>query len=303
VPTAVTQSLAISMNLTAGSGTLGFATGNNLVNNLDFTGFTGIISNAGTSAAARFNVYGNITMGTGMTCYAAVNEGTSWQLLGTTTQTIQSNGVAFDTSFTFAGADVQLSDAFTTGSTRSLTLSVGSFISNGRSITCGTFGWNTGSTKTLNLANSTVTILGGTSATGFLGSTTGTTYNLTNTEIVFTTSGTAAFSGTESYGIDATVTMSGTGVLIIGAASQATRLGTLRNTVQPCTISLLSTTLTLTVTNFDVNGTAGNLVTLNSSVAGTAKTISKSTCRIYLTRNLFTIPTNITLYAVHPPCI
>jgi len=45
------------------------------------------------------------------------------------------------------------------------------------------------------------------------------------------------------------------------------------NTVQPSTITLPSSTTT-TVSNFTVNGTAGNLVTLNSSTSGTQATIN-----------------------------
>jgi hypothetical protein len=46
------------------------------------------------------------------------------------------------------------------------------------------------------------------------------------------------------------------------------------NTVQPCTITFPASTTT-TVSNFNVNGTAGNLVTLNSSSAGTRATLNR----------------------------
>ena len=70
--------------------------------------------------------------------------------------------------------------------------------------------------------------------------------------------------------------MSGTGQLIIGVTGGNSNITTLNNTVQPCTISIFAGFGTLGVTNFNLSGTAGNLVTFNSTVAGTAQTVSKS---------------------------
>jgi len=273
VPTTVSQALAINLNVTAGSANLGFGTGTQLINNLDFTGCTARIGNAGHSAECRFNIYGNLTMGVGMTAIAGTSTNT---FRGTGTQLFTPNGVIFDQPFGFSGTGtVSLQGAFTTGTTRVVNLNSGTFITNGYSLTCGTFGFFNGTTKTLNIANSVVTITGGTSGSGFFGSTTGTTYNLSNAEIVFTTAGTTLLGGTESNSSTATVTMAGTGTLIIGAASQGTTIGTLRNTVQPCTISMLNTANSLDVTNFNIAGTVGNLVTFNSSVAGTARIVRR----------------------------
>jgi hypothetical protein len=274
VPTTVSQALSINFNVTNGSDDFGFGTGTQLFNNVDFTGFSGKIGNAGLSAGARFNIYGNLTMGAGMTCVAG---STGHDFRGTGTQLITSNGVAFDQPISCNGTGtVSLQDAFVTGATRQINLNSGTLQTNGYNVTCGTFNYFNNTLKTLNISNSVITIQGGTSGSGFNGSTTNTTYNLTNAEIIFTTSGTALLSGLGSANTSVTTTMGGTGQLIIGSASQGTVIGTLRNTVQPCTISLLSTAGTLTLTNFNLSGTAGNLVTFNSSVAGTARTISKT---------------------------
>jgi hypothetical protein len=64
----------------------------------------------------------------------------------------------------------------------------------------------------------------------------------------------------------------GAGALTIAGSSTFSELG---NTVQPCTVSLTSGT-TQTVTTFSLQGTAGNLVTLNAVTAGTAATLSKA---------------------------
>ena len=276
VPTTVSQALSINFNVTAGNANIGFGTGEQVFNNLNFTGFSGAIGNAGLSANARFTIYGNLTMGAGMTCIGGTS---GHNFRGTGTQLITSNGVAFDQPMGLSGTGTySLQDAFVTGATRAISFNTGTLQTNGYSVTCGTFSFFNSSTKTLDISNSIVTVLGGTSTTGFTGSTTGTTYNLTNAAIIFTTSGTALLNGLGSGATNTslTITMGGTGQLIIGSASQGTVIGTLRNTVQPCTISLLSTANTLVLTNFNLSGTAGNLVTLNTTVAGTARTISKS---------------------------
>jgi hypothetical protein len=282
VPTTVAENLAININVTAGSADLGFGGGAQLVKSVDFTGFTGRIGNAGLSGGCIFNIYNNMTLNTGMTLIAG---NTSWIFRGSSgTQVLTSNGVTITSPLNFGtGTNTtttyQLADALTVASDKTINAISGIFDSNAKSITCGIFGWNNTNTKTLTLANSSITIIGGTSTTGFLGSTTGTTYNFTGAEVVFTTTGTAALGGIGSGATNSglTITMSGTnGILIIGTSSQGATIGTLRNTVQPCTVSLLNTASALTVTNFNLSGTAGNLVTLNSSVAGTARTISKA---------------------------
>jgi hypothetical protein len=273
VPTTVSQALSISLNVTAGSSRIGFATGEQVFNNLNFTGFSGQIGNAGQSGNARFTIYGNLTMGAGMTCVGGASE---HNFRGTGTQLITSNGVIFDQPIGLSGTGTySLQDAFVTGSTRLITLTTGTLQTNGYSLTSGTFSFGGSGTKTLTFTNSTVTITGGSSTTGFTGSLTNTTLNLTGNVIVFTTAGTALLNAGGNGTVPA-VTMGGTGQLIIGQSGTAPTVTTLSNTVSPCTISLLSTIGQLNVTNFNLSGTAGNLVTLNSSVAGTARTISKS---------------------------
>jgi hypothetical protein len=281
VPTTVSSALAININITAGSADFGFGSGSQLVNNLNFTGFSGRIGNAGLSAAGRFNAYGNITMGTGMTTVGAASE-VAWQLLGTGTQLITSNGVAFSSPFDLVGTgSYSLQDAFVTGATRQISLVGGTLVTNGFNVTCGNFNYNNGGVKAFNLGTSTITILSGTSTTGWAGSNSGTTYtDVANSTIVFTSTSTTCFSGGQGVGVGnqfGTIRMSGLrGTLNLGGGSTVARCVTLENTVAPCTITNSCTT-GFTVTNFNVDGTAGNVVTLNSNTAGTARTISQST--------------------------
>ena len=268
-PTATTEANSISFNITAGTGTFNI-TASSSVKNLNFTGFTG-----GLALTAR-TIYGNLTLVSGMT----LGSGASIQTFGATsgTQTITSAALTLDFPVTIngVGGTVQLVDALTMGSTRTLTLTNGTFNSNAKNVTCGAFSGNNSNTKTLTLTNTTFTVTNGTSSTGFVVLGTGTTFAITGSSIVFTTASAALFYGGGAGQTYPAVTMSGTGQLIIGASAASTVITTLSNTTQPCTISLLSTSNTTTVTNFNLSGTAGNLVTFNSSVAGTARTISKT---------------------------
>jgi hypothetical protein len=261
----LTESNALNYFISAGSDIV--ASSN--CKNLDYTGFTGTITNAGRT------VYGNLTFSSGMTTTAGGSATTFAATSGTQLLTSAGITIDFPISINGVGTTVQLVDALIMGSTRGLGLTNGTFNSNAKNVTCGTFSAANSNTKTLNISNSTVTIQGGSTApTGFIVNSAGTTYNLTGCNIVFTTAGVTSFYA--AGGTPATVTMGGTGQLIIGAASVGQTITTLANTVQPCTVSLLSTTPTCTVTNFNLSGTAGNLVTFNSSVAGTARTISKT---------------------------
>jgi hypothetical protein len=67
-----------------------------------------------------------------------------------------------------------------------------------------------------------------------------------------------------------TLNQGGAGALVITGANT---FANVRNTVQPSTITFPASTTT-TVNNFVVNGTVGNLVTINSSLSGTQATLA-----------------------------
>jgi hypothetical protein len=265
-----TEANSITVNVSAGSDTVAVAGG---FLNFNLTGFSGTLANN------QRSIYGNLTLPSGFTITAGTST-TTFGSTNATTRTITTNGNTLDFPLTFSGVggSWQLQDALTVGTTRRISLNNGSFNSGNQSITTGIFDYNIGNTKSLLLGTSTVTITGGTSTSGFVGSNSGTTYDVVNSTIVFTNTG--AFAG-GSLGLTGTqfgtITMSATsGTLYLGiTGTTVARCTTLNNTVSPCTITNACTT-GFTVDNFNVNGTAGNLVTLNSSVAGTARTISKS---------------------------
>ena len=267
-PTATTEANSISFNVSAGTGTFAI-TGGSSIKNLNFTGFTGTLT------STTRTIYGNLTFVSGMTLNAGGNTTTFAATSGTQTITSATQTHDYPITINGIGGTVQLVDALTMGSSRTLTLTNGTFNSNAKSVTCGAFSGNNSNTKTFTITNSTFTVLSGTSTSGFLLNGVGTTYNVTGSDVVFTTSTAALYWGGGGSTFPA-VTMSGTGQLIIGANGSTFTITTLSNTVQPCTVSIFSTNTQLNVTNFNLSGTAGNLVTFNSSVAGTARTISKT---------------------------
>ena len=261
----VTEANSISFNIT-GTNTSASLAVSGSVKNLSFGTATGALASAGRT------IYGNLTLSSTMSLTAGTNVTTFGATSGT--QTITSNAKTIDNPVTIngVGGTVQLIDALTLGSSRTLTLTNGTFNSNAKSVTAGLINANNSNTKTYTITNSTVTVTGG---TYFIG-TTGTTFNLTGSNVVFTTSGSASFFSGNFTVTNPQVTMSGSGQLILGTNSSTSVITTLSNTVQPCTISINSLASGLTVTNFNLSGTAGNLVTFNSSVAGTSRTISKT---------------------------
>ena len=266
----MTEANSISFNISAGGGTFTFANGATAVKNLNFTGFTGTLANG------IRTIYGNLTIPSGMTLTAGTNATTFGATSGTQTITSNAQTIDFPLTINGVGGTVQLVDALTMGSTRTLTLTNGTFNSNAKSVTCGAFNANNSNTKTLTLTNTTFTVTNGTSNTGFYISATGTTFNVTGLSVVFTTSSVSTYALGTSAGFINQVTMSGTGQLIIGVNGFNSNITTLSNTVQPCTVSIFATFGTLTVTNFNLSGTAGNLVTFNTTTAGTSRPITKT---------------------------
>ena len=274
-PAATTEANSISFNISAGTGPV---TINLAVKNLNFTGFTGSLANS------TKTIYGNLTLVSGMTVTAGGSTTTFAATSGTQTITSAAQTIDFPITINGVGGTVQLVDALTLGSSRTLTLTNGTFNSNAKSVTVGAFNGSNTNTKALNLGTSTITIQSGSSTAGFAVSAAGTTYtSIANSTIVFTTTATSVFSGGAGAGTGnqyGTVTMSGLGgTLYLGSSTSSTTLArctTLNNTVQPCTITNACTT-GFTVTNFNLSGTAGNLVTFNSNTVGTARTISQAT--------------------------
>ncbi|MFY9308102.1 MAG: hypothetical protein WAQ28_03525 [Bacteroidia bacterium] len=123
-----TEARSINMNITAGSDVVSIRT---LANNINFTGFSGTF-NYGTG---NINVYGNVTISSGMTLGA--NSGNVFVFVGTGSQNVTSAGKIFDFPITInGGGTVKLLDNLSVGVTRKdITLTAGTLDLNGFTLT------------------------------------------------------------------------------------------------------------------------------------------------------------------------
>jgi hypothetical protein len=252
----------INANITAGSDIVYLDSGiSGNYSSVNFTGFTGtwyIVNGV--------SIYSNLTLGTGMT-----NAVTVAAITFRGSSVIYTNGVTVNVPVVVntnpSTGLVVISDAFT--STSSFTVTSVNIFGFNASLTCDKFAQSAGN---FNMYSS-VTITGS-GVTAF--SITGTTsISVANSPSVTMTSASAkTFAGNGlTY---PTLNQGGTGALTISGSNT---FAGITNSVQPSTITFTAGT-TQTVTLFGVKGTAGNLVTLNSTTPGTRFTISKSSGKV-----------------------
>lgn len=125
---------AISVDVTAGSDTIGFGTTSGSYKNVNFTGFTGTYN-----ASNNILIFGNWNFG-GVTLLAGTGTITFSATSGT--KTITSNGVTFPGNVTINGVGGiwEMQDALTLGSTQTLTLTNGTLkLKAGTTSTVGAF--------------------------------------------------------------------------------------------------------------------------------------------------------------------
>lgn len=261
--TTATESNCVSFNITAGSDILSLPF---ISKNLNFTGFSGSVTTAGTKV-----IYGNLTFPPTMT-FSSV--GALYLRSTTSTQLITTNGLTTNCSFVLEGtATYQLQDALNIGSAQSITLTNGTLDLNGKQLTIDSFSSAGALARSIAFNNGTIAASGSGSAWSNGGSN-------------FTTSGSGTINMTSassktfigggfSY---PTLNQGGAGALTI---TDANTFKSLTTTVAPVTITLPASTTT-SVNSLVLNGTAGNLITLNSSSAGTQATLNNvSGERIY----------------------
>lgn len=208
-------------------------------------------------------LYGNVKLTTAVTLSQTsnitFNGRNASQYITSAGNTWGGGGITFNT----IGGTVYLADAFSSSGT--LTLTSGTFNTQGYNCTATTF--NASSSTTLTLGASTLTLTGNGSA-AFLFS--GTTVNAGTSTISMTSASAKTFSGSGKtyYNLN----QGGAGALTIVGANT---FNNITNTVQPTTVTFTAPT-TQTFTNFSLSGTAGNLVTINSTTAGTQAILSKT---------------------------
>jgi hypothetical protein len=261
-----TEANSISYEFTAGTYPLAFLSAGQSVRNATFTGY------AGTLTTGSATVFGNLTLSTGM----SLASGTAALRMGATsgTKTITTSGKTLDFPVTIngAGGTFQLLDNFTLGSTRIFRLTNGTLNLSGRTLIPGAQLLTDTGTKNITFNGGTISCqqtgsgITNSAPTGFT-----TTAGTGTGTITFTNAGTKTFAGGGSTW-NCTVNNAGAGALTVSGSNTIT---TLSNTVQPTAFVFTSST-TQTVTNFNVSGTPGNLVTITASTPGTRATLSKA---------------------------
>lgn len=260
-PTAgATEANTPSFNITSGV----FALTVYNARDLNLAGFTGSFANATRS------IYGSLTLGAGMTFTAGALVTTFAATSGT--KTITSNGITMDCPVTFngAGGTWQLGDALAVGSSRAVTLTNGTFNANNKNVSLGTF-ILVGGTKALTMGSGTWTVAGsGSRAFDLATNAAGLTLSAASAVISMTSGSAKTFAG--NGGTFGTLDQNGAGALTVTGSNT---FADIRASTKGTTITLTSGT-TQTVSAFSLAGTAGNLVTLNSSSVGVPATLSKS---------------------------
>jgi hypothetical protein len=252
---AVTYANAFNVKVTAGTGTINIPTTGARVGSLDFTGFSGSWISNGVQ-----NVSGNLTLSTTMT-----DAGTHLiQFGGSSSQTITANGRTINRTCYFNDTNTKiLADNFTT--TGEFRLIQGTLDATDKNVSAATFFSNYSLVREIRFGSGVWTISGAS-----WDCTTGTNLTITYTtgSINMTSASAKTFAGGgRSW---PTLNQGGAGALTITGANT---FANITNTVQPATITFTANTIT-TVGAFTVSGTSGNLITINSSTAGTRATLS-----------------------------
>lgn len=256
---AVTEANAVNFNILGGTDTITIGASDNVLS-LNFTGFGGTWTNS------TRTIYGDLTVSIGMT----VSGGTGTTTFAATsgTRTITTSGKQFDFPVTFngVGGTWQLQDSLLMGSTRTLTLTNGTLDANNQNVSCGTFSSSNSNARVVTMGSGTWTIEGSGTAWN-CGTSTNLTVNTNTSTVNLTSASSVTFAGgSKTYNV---VNRTGGGNLVITGANTFTTVAT---NLLPITVTFPSGA-TQTITNFNISGTSGNTVTINSSTSGTKATI------------------------------
>lgn len=249
----------INFNISAGSDT--FIMGS--AKNLNFTGFSGTLSNA-----ARY-IYGNLTFSSGMTITGGTGTISFFATSGTQQLTTAGKTLDFPITQNNPGATLRLEDNLTMGSTRIFQITGGTLDLNAKIAAIDTFNSSGTATRAITFNSGTLSISGTTtSAFNASGSGLTTSAGSGNGTITMTAATAKTFVG-GGYTYAATLNQGGAGTLTVSGSNT---LYDITATSVPSTITFIDGT-TQTVTQFTASGTAGNLLTLDSLTPGSGYTL------------------------------
>ena len=239
------------------------------IGTLDFSSRTNTLTFSVPSVSPTF--FGNITLSSVITMSGVV----TFYLWGrSTTQTITSAGVSFNQIFRVnaIGSTIVFNGAFTT--VYDIYLNSGTLNLAGYTVTARNFLIQSGSTKNITFNGGTLLISGsGASAFRNLQPANFTTTAGTGVGVIsFTSASAKTFTGAGST-YNCTLNQGGAGAITF--ASTGDTINNITNTAQPTTITFTSA-YTTNFNNFNLNGTAGNLVTVKSTTVGTKSILVKS---------------------------
>ena len=252
----------------SGTGTVSIAA-NAFCRSFTGTGYTGTLGGASALIVGDATA-GNIVIGSGMTWSHSGN----LSLRSTTgTNTINTNGVSTACRIVFEVANTgtwQLISALTNTHSSGIGLSSSSTLdTNGNTVTAVSLTTDD-FTPTITLGASTLNFSG----TGTVWYAAGATLNANTSTINLTASsgtGSSVNLGGKTYN-NMTVSAGGTGIISFSAGNNSNTFNTL-TLAGPKNVRFRASQ-TQTFTSFVADGTAGNLVTIDSSLAGTAATFS-----------------------------
>lgn len=249
----------VILSSTPGSQGLTITTGS-WINNLDFGS---LVPTIGTTS---LNITGNLTLSSGGTY-----TGLTAVMVNPVAATLTTNGKTI-AALTINGTGGAFTFADAVTATGALTLTSGT-IYTANNITSGSFASTGTATRGIVGTNITYTVSGA-GATAFSNAS-GTGLTMSGFIISMTNAAAKTFAG--GGGTYPVLNNGGAGALTISGSNT---FDTISNSVQPTTFTFTSLT-TQTVNNFDVRGIAGSLVTINSSTAASAATLSKASGIVY----------------------
>jgi hypothetical protein len=257
------QDTVIINNDTALSGTLSMlATAN--VGAFDCSARTNALTLSFPAGASNF-YHGSFTLGSGIAFSGTGN--VVFVANGPITFTSAGKTIPFAVNVTGGNTTLTLADAC--ASTTGIVLNRGTLNLAGFSVLALSLSSSNSNTRTLAAgSNASISLFGTGASWGFV---TTTNLTITGTFTVTMTGATAKIFNGGDFNYPATLINGGAGALTINGSN--TFIG-LSNTVQP-TSFLFSAGTTTTITNWNINGTAGNLVTIGSSSAA-SHTLSKA---------------------------
>lgn len=163
-----------NINVTAGSDTVTTG-GTTTVNNFNFTGFTGTLGNA------TRNIYGNLTLVSGMATPSSGSLVTTFNGIGSQTITTAGQTLDFPITFDGVGGTFQLQDTLTSGATRACTLTNGTLDLASYTLTTGILSSSNSNTRVLAFGTGKIVLTGLNTTVYTTGTATGLTLTGTRT--------------------------------------------------------------------------------------------------------------------------